>query len=56
MTALYTVEDAAIFLCVTGRTIRNLIAKKALRIVRVGRCIRLREEDIKTFLNQHTSK
>ena len=47
---LMTVSEAAAVLRVSTKTIRRLIAKGDLQVVRVGRSVRLRQEEINGYL------
>lgn len=56
MTSLFNVEDCAVFLSLTPYGVRRLVRKRILPCVRVGKFIRFREEDIKSFVNSHLQK
>lgn len=47
---LLTVADVAEVLRLSVRTVRRLIAEKQLRVVRVGRSVRVRPKDLRSFL------
>jgi len=49
---LMTVSDAAAVLRVSTKTIRRLIAKADLQVVRVGRSVRLRQEEINRYISK----
>jgi excisionase family DNA binding protein len=49
--ALFTVADVAAHLQLSSRTIRRLIAKKKLPVVRIGRAVRVRAEAVEALLN-----
>jgi excisionase family DNA binding protein len=49
---LITVLQAASRCAVTPRMIRKLIAKTELPVVRIGRCVRVRLEDLEAFLRR----
>jgi excisionase family DNA binding protein len=46
----FTVAQVAARLRVTEKTVRNLIGKKRLKAVRVGRAVRISEAAIKLYL------
>jgi excisionase family DNA binding protein len=48
---LLTVAEVAELLRLSVRSVRRLIAEKQLRVVRVGRSVRVRPEDLKSFLD-----
>jgi len=48
---VYTVEDVAKILKVQNRTVRDYIRGGKLKAVKLGRAYRVREEDLKAFLN-----
>jgi excisionase family DNA binding protein len=50
LTALLDVKQAANLLAVSTRTIRRLIARGELQSRRVGRQLRLKEDDLRTYL------
>lgn len=52
---LNTIGQAADRLAVSSATIRRLIATAELPIVRVGRCVRLREEDVQALIERGCS-
>ena len=47
---LNTIRQAAARLAVSTVTIRRLIAKAELPVVRVGRCVRLRDDDVEALV------
>ena len=47
---LLTVEQTAERLAVCDRTVRRLIKAEALRAVRVGRSVRISEDDLRVYL------
>lgn len=49
---LSTIGQVADRLAVSSATIRRLIAMAKLPIVRVGRCVRLREEDVQALIRR----
>ena len=49
---LNTIREAATRLSVSTTTIRRLIEKTELPMVRVGRCVRLREDDVEAFIQR----
>lgn len=48
-----TVPEAAEYLRLGERTVRELIARRALKAVRVGRRLILRRQDLDAFLERH---
>jgi excisionase family DNA binding protein len=48
---LLTVADVAEILRLSVRTVRRLIAEDQLPIVRIGRAVRVRGEDLRSFLD-----
>jgi excisionase family DNA binding protein len=53
VTAPLTIEAAAERLGVTPRLVRRLVNERRIGFVRVGKFIRLRQEDLDTYLDQH---
>lgn len=53
---LFTVIEAAHVLSVCPRTIANLTARGKLGTVRIGRCLRIRSEEIERFINANERK
>lgn len=49
---LITVCQAASRCAISVRMIRRLIAKAQLPMVRVGRCVRLREDDLEALIQR----
>lgn len=49
---LITVSQAASRCAISARMIRKLIAKAQLPMVRVGRCVRLREDDLEALIHR----
>jgi excisionase family DNA binding protein len=49
---LNTIRQAANRLAVSPATIRRLIEVAELRTVRVGRCVRLREDDLEALVRR----
>jgi excisionase family DNA binding protein len=49
---LLTICQAASRCAISARMIRKLIAKKELPMVRVGRCVRLREDDVEALVRR----
>jgi excisionase family DNA binding protein len=49
---LNTIRQAAARLSVSTATIRRLIEKTDLPVVRVGRCVRLREDDVEALIRR----
>lgn len=47
---LNTIRQAATRLSVSTATIRRLIEKAVLPTIRVGRCVRLREDDVEALI------
>ena len=47
---LLRVDEAAIHLNVSEKTIRRLIKAKALSVIRIGRLVRIRRREIERFL------
>src|SRR5262249_49265325 len=52
---LMRVSEAAAVLRVSTKTIRRLIAKGDLQVVRVGRSVRLRQEEINCYISKPSS-
>lgn len=50
---LLTLEDACERLQVSEATIRRLVKDGELRVVRIGRAIRVRPEDLDAFIRDH---
>jgi excisionase family DNA binding protein len=55
MAPLMRVSEAAAVLRVSTKTIRRLIAKGDLQVVRVGRSVRLRQEEINCYISKPSS-
>jgi len=51
---LYTLEQVAEILQVSTRTVRTLIKEKKLKAVRVGAQIRIRKEDLDSYLESQS--
>jgi excisionase family DNA binding protein len=51
---LMTIGEAATILHVSPRTIRRIIERGELEVVRIGRSIRVRREDIKQIISGET--
>jgi len=49
---LLTVSQAASRCAISARMIRKLIEKTELPAVRVGRCVRLREDDVEALIRR----
>ena len=49
---LNTIRQAANRLAVSSATVRRLIAKRELPVVRVGRCVRLRGDDLDALVRR----
>jgi excisionase family DNA binding protein len=50
VTRLLTMRDVAGLLCVSSRTVKRLLARGELPVVRVGRLVRVREDDVRRFM------
>jgi excisionase family DNA binding protein len=50
--SLLTVTDVAGILRLSVRTVRRLIAEDELPIVRIGRAVRVRREDLRSFIDK----
>lgn len=50
---LFTIEQTAIYLKVSTKTIRRLINQNELIAFKVGRCWRIRQGDIELYLNRN---
>ena len=50
MTRLLTMHQVAELLCVSLRTVKRLLARGELPVVRVGRLVRVREDDLRRFM------
>ncbi len=54
---IYTVVQTAQYLKVCEKTVRRLIASNKLVVSRIGgRAIRIKKEDIDTYLAEHVNK
>ena len=53
-TKLLTVPDVAERLAVSPRTVKRVLARGELPVVRVGRLVRVRDEDLHRFLAART--
>jgi excisionase family DNA binding protein len=51
---LLTVQDVAERLAVSPRTVKRVLASGELPVVRLGRAVRIREEDLRKFLAART--
>ena len=49
---LHTISEVAQRLAVSSPTIRRLIARAELPTVRVGRCLRLRDDDVEALIRR----
>ncbi len=49
---LITISQAASRCAISARMIRKLIEKTDLPVVPVGRCVRLREDDVEAFIRR----
>ena len=49
---LHTIRQAATRLAVSMTTIRRLIKMTELPAIRIGRCVRLREEDVEALIRR----
>ena len=49
---LHTIRQAATRLAVSTTTIRRLIKMTELPAIRIGRCVRLREEDVEALIRR----
>lgn len=50
---LLTVADIAVESKVSDRTVRRWIADEKLKVIRIGRLIRIRRKDFKSLLDQN---
>ncbi|WP_408637671.1 helix-turn-helix domain-containing protein [Ornithinimicrobium sediminis] len=50
---LMTLRQAAKYTTLSERTLRREIAGERLATVRVGRCLRLRRQDLDSYVGQH---
>ena len=50
---LLKVDEVAALLDVNHRTVRKLIASGELRVVRVRRVLRVREDEVRRFIAEH---
>jgi excisionase family DNA binding protein len=48
---LLTVADVAAVLRLSVRSVRRLIAKNKLRVIRIRRTLRVRREDLRSFID-----
>jgi len=53
---LYTVAEAADILNVSQKTVRRLIKKSYLRVIRIGGLLRIDPLDIQDFIRDHRSR
>jgi len=51
---LYTVEQVAEILQVSTKTVRNLVKERKIKAVRVGIQIRIRKEDLDSYLESQS--
>lgn len=51
---LYTVEQVAEILQVSTKTVRNLVKERKIKAVRVGVQIRIRKEDLDSYLESQS--
>ena len=56
MSDLLTIRQAAEFAAVSFPTARRWIDKDLLAVVRVGKVVRIRKQDLESFLEAHLSK
>ena len=49
---LYTINEVAMVLSVTPKTVRNLIAKGDLKSIKIGGSIRIKESVIKKLIEE----
>jgi excisionase family DNA binding protein len=49
---LITIQQAANRCAISARMIRKIIRKKELPMVRVGRCVRIREDDVDALIRR----
>ena len=54
MEPLYTVDEAAKELGVSSRFVRDLVADRKIKFVRVGRLVRFRESALEAYLDAGT--
>lgn len=52
---LLTMEEAAELLRISAVTVRRLIADKQIKSIRVGRQIRIRQQELNDYLDRCTS-
>jgi excisionase family DNA binding protein len=50
---LLTIKEVAAILHCCTKTVRRLIAKKELAVVKLGRWIRVRQDDLDRFILRH---
>ena len=48
---LLTIADVAEILRLSVRSIRRLVGEDQLRVIRIGRALRVRREDLRSFLD-----
>lgn len=53
---MLTIKETAARLNVSVRTVNNLLADRKLGCVRIGRLVRISEEQIQQFVNRHQIK
>lgn len=51
---LLTLEEAAERLAVSIATIRSWVWKRKIEVVKIGRCVRIREEIIEELISRNT--
>ena len=54
MERLYTVDETAEYLGTSSRFVRDLIAGRKIKFVRVGRLVRFRESSLEQYLDDGT--
>ncbi|MBK8915696.1 MAG: helix-turn-helix domain-containing protein [Phycisphaerales bacterium] len=52
-TQLLTVRTAATLLSLSTRTVQSLISRGDLRVVRIGRSVRIHPDDLNAYINRH---
>jgi len=50
---LLTVDDTALFMNLSKRTVRRLIAKHGLAVIRVGGSVRIHPTDLERYIASH---
>ncbi len=52
MPTLLTIDEVAAALRCSKRTVENLVSSRSIRVVRIGRMVRVRQEDLQQFVER----